>query len=129
MIGYVTLGTHDMDRAAKFYDVVLAEMGAKRIDTSERFTYWGKKRGLGLLAICRPHDEQPATVGNGVMVALAVRDRDVVGRVHERAMGEGAADEGAPGPRGPGFYGAYFRDLDGNKICIFTYEDGGPPAS
>jgi catechol 2,3-dioxygenase-like lactoylglutathione lyase family enzyme len=129
MIGYVTLGTNDMARALAFYDAVLAELGAQRFDTSEKFAFWGKRRGLGLLAVYTPHDGRPATVGNGVMVALAVRSRDRVQHVHRTALALGAQDEGAPGPRGDTFYGAYFRDLDGNKLCVFTYENGGPAPS
>ena len=127
MIGYVTLGTNDMARATAFYDAVLGEMGAKRFNTSERSAYWGKRPGLGMLAVYKPHDGKPASVGNGVMVALGVRARDQVERMHRTALSLGAPDEGAPGSRGAGFYGAYFRDPDGNKLCVFTYEDGGPP--
>ena len=122
MIGYVTLGTNDLARASAFYDALLAEIGAKRLDTSEGFAYWGKRRGLGMLGVYTPRDGKPATVGNGVMVALAVRARDQVERVHRTALSLGALDEGAPGPRGATFFGAYFRDLDGNKLCVFTYE-------
>lgn len=122
MIGYVTLGTNDMAAAVAFYDALLSEMGARRFDTTEHFAYWGKRRGLGMLAVFTPHDGKPASVGNGVMVALAVRNRDQVAHVHRTALALGAQDEGAPGPRGVGFYGAYFRDRDGNKLCVFTYE-------
>jgi catechol 2,3-dioxygenase-like lactoylglutathione lyase family enzyme len=126
MIGYVTLGTNDIARATAFYDALLAEMGAKRFDTGGRFAYWGKRRGHGMLAVYTPHDGKPATVGNGVMVALGLRARDQVERMHRTALSLGARDEGAPGPRGAGFYGAYFRDPDGNKLCVFTYEGDGP---
>jgi catechol 2,3-dioxygenase-like lactoylglutathione lyase family enzyme len=122
MIGYTTLGTHDLPRAIAFYDTVLVEIGAKRFDTSERVAYWGRRRAAGMLAVCLPHDGEPASVGNGVMVALGVRARDQVDRAHRVALSLGARDEGAPGPRGANFYGAYFRDLDGNKLCVFTYE-------
>lgn len=126
MIGYVTLGTNDLARSIAFYDALLSETGATRFDTSDHFAYWGKRRGLGMLAIFTPHDGNPATVGNGVMVALALRGRELVERMHRKALSLGAPNEGDPGPRGPGFYGAYFRDPDGNKLCVFTYEDGGP---
>jgi catechol 2,3-dioxygenase-like lactoylglutathione lyase family enzyme len=125
MIGYVTLGTNDMARAIAFYDTLLAEIGAKRFDTSERFAFWGKRRGLGMLAVYTPHDGKLATVGNGVMVALGVRSRDQVERVHRTALSLGAPDEGAPGLRGASFYGAYLRDPDGNKLCVFSYETVG----
>jgi predicted lactoylglutathione lyase len=73
--------------------------------------------------VTRPYDGQPATVGNGNMAALAMPSREMVDRLHSRALELGGSDEGAPGlrtPEGPGaFYGAYFRDLDGNKLCVF----------
>jgi catechol 2,3-dioxygenase-like lactoylglutathione lyase family enzyme len=128
MIGYVTLGTNDLARSISFYDAVLAEIGVQRFDTDGGSAYWGKRRGLGMLSVYKPYDGKPATVGNGVMVALAVRGREQVENCHRKALSLGAADEGAPGLRGPTFYGAYFRDLDGNKLCVFTYENGGPPA-
>lgn len=122
MIGYVTLGTNDLVRAAAFYDAFFPHLGAKRIFGGDRSIYWGKRPGLGLLALTLPHDGEPATVGNGVMVALAARDRATVDGAHAAALSLGAVDEGAPGPRGDAFYGAYFRDPDGNKLCVFTYE-------
>jgi catechol 2,3-dioxygenase-like lactoylglutathione lyase family enzyme len=126
MIGYVTLGTNDLARAIAFYDAVLAEMDVQRFVATDGFAYWGKRRGVGMLAVYKPNDGGPATVGNGVMVALALRSRDLVQRVHRIALSLGAPDEGAPGPRGDSFYGAYFRDPDGNKLCVFTYENSGP---
>ena len=100
MIGYVTLGTNDLARAIAFYDAVFAEMGVQRFVATEGFAYWGKRRGLGMLAVYKPNDGRPATVGNGVMVALPVRSRDCVEHVHRTALSLGAPDEGAPGPRG-----------------------------
>jgi len=128
MIGYTTLGTDDLARAIAFYDVVLAEVGAKRFDTNERCAYWGKRRGMGMLALFKPYDGRPASVGNGVMVALGVRTREQVESAHRTALALGGANEGAPGPRGGGFYGAYFRDPDGNKLCVFAHEDEGMTA-
>ena len=125
MIGYVTLGTNDIARAKAFYDALLTTVGAKRLYSGERYAYWGRRPGVGMLAIVEPYDGQPATVGNGLTVALGVRDRDQVCKVHRCALSLGATDEGTPGPRGEGFYGAYFRDLDGHKLCIFTYETEG----
>jgi catechol 2,3-dioxygenase-like lactoylglutathione lyase family enzyme len=120
MIGYVTLGTRDLQRAAAFYDAVLAPLGGQRVIDSERMVHWGKPGRSGMLAVIKPYDRQPPTVGNGVMVALSTRSREIVERVHELALSHGAADEGAPGVRLPEFYGAYFRDLDGNKLCVYT---------
>lgn len=120
MIGYVTLGTNDLDKASRFYDALLAELGAKRIMESERYIAWGTAPDAPALSVTRPFDGHPASVGNGVMVALAVDSQDKVRTVYDKAMELGASDEGAPGPRGDsGFYAAYFRDLDGNKLNAF----------
>jgi catechol 2,3-dioxygenase-like lactoylglutathione lyase family enzyme len=118
MIGYVTIGSNDLERAKSFYDVVLAELGGKRSFASDRMQGYGAGGGP-MIAICKPYDDQPATVGNGMMVSLAAPSRDLVHKVHATALAHGAQDEGAPGPRGDTFYGAYFRDLDGNKFCVF----------
>ena len=72
-----------------------------------------------MLGVIKPFDEQSATVGNGVMVALSVESRDQVDAVYQKAMALGAADEGAPGERQTGFYVGYFRDLDGNKLAVY----------
>jgi predicted lactoylglutathione lyase len=118
MIGYVTVGSNDFEKAKAFYDVVLAELGAKRSMTMDRIQGYSAAQGP-MLAVCKPYDEKPATVGNGMMVSLAAPDRATVDKVYAKALGAGATDEGAPGLRGETFYGAYFRDLDGNKFCVF----------
>ena len=119
MIGYVTLGTNDIDRAAAFYDALLTELGAKRLMELGRLIGWGASFDKPMLAVTQPYDGNAATVGNGTMVALGVPETGDVDRLHAKALELGAADEGAPGPRGPGFYGGYFRDLDGNKLVFF----------
>lgn len=119
MIGYATLGTNDLPRACAFYDALMAEIGAKRLMDFGRGICWGvsmDKPGLGIMT---PFDGKPATVGNGVMVALVVTDRALVDKVYHKALALGGTDEGAPGDRGEGFYAAYFRDLDGNKLNCF----------
>ena len=117
MIAYVTLGTNDMNRAAAFYDALLAEIGAKRVMDTDRIKLWGTA-GSPNLAIANPFDGKPATVGNGVMVALAVDSPEKVDAIHKKALELGGTDEGAPGRRGgeKGPYIGYFRDLDGNKL-------------
>ncbi len=119
MIGYVTLGTNDLARAAKFYDTLLAEIGAKRVMESERFIAWGTGPDSPGLGLTMPYDGKPATVGNGVMVALVVDSQEKVDRVYNKAIELGAKDEGPAGPRGDGFYAGYFRDPDGNKLNAF----------
>jgi len=122
MIGYLTLGTNDLARAAKFYDALLAEVGAKRWMESDRHVAWTADPGKTGLSVCKPFDGKPATAGNGTMVALAAGSTAQVDAIYKKAMELGAKDEGAPGPRGPGYYGAYFRDLDGNKLNAFFIE-------
>jgi catechol 2,3-dioxygenase-like lactoylglutathione lyase family enzyme len=117
MIGYVTVGTNDLEKAKAFYDALAAELGARRTFASERMQGYGG--GGAMLAVCTPHDGKSATVGNGTMVSLAAPSKEVVDKVHAKALALGAKDEGAPGPRSDTFYGAYFRDPDGNKICVF----------
>jgi predicted lactoylglutathione lyase len=119
MIGYVTLGTNDLPRAAAFYDALLAEVGARRLWEFDRGIAWGTAKDKPSLAIMKPYDGNPATVGNGVMVALAVDSRDKVDRVYRKALELGGKDEGPAGPRGDGFYAGYFRDPDGNKLDVF----------
>jgi predicted lactoylglutathione lyase len=118
MIGYVTLGTNDLARAATFYDALLGDIGAKRQWDSQGGIGWGKSKGP-TLAVMKPFNGQAATIGNGSMTALAFRTTGEVDAVHAKALALGGDDEGAPGPRGGNFYGAYFRDLDGNKLCAF----------
>jgi len=119
MIGYATLGTNDLPRAAAFYDALLGEIGAKRLWEFDRGIGWGVGKDQPTLAVMRPYDGNRATVGNGVMVGLLVATREMVERVHARALALGGKDEGAVGPRGDGFYAGYFRDLDGNKLNAF----------
>jgi len=120
MIGYVTLGTNDLERAARFYDALLGEIGAGRFMEEESFIAWAVAPGQPGLAASKPFDGNAASVGNGVMVALAVKTPEQVQKLHARALELGGADEGAPGPRGDsGFYAGYFRDLDGNKLNAF----------
>ena len=119
MLGYVTLGTNDMARAARFYDALLAEFGAKRAMEMDSFIAWSSGPGSAMVSVIKPYDGKPATVGNGVMVALQAGSTAQVDAVHRKALSLGGKDEGAPGPRGDGFYAAYFRDLDGNKLNAF----------
>jgi catechol 2,3-dioxygenase-like lactoylglutathione lyase family enzyme len=120
MIGYVTLGTDDIPRAAAFYDKLLELFGARRFMESDRFVAWGVSPDKPMLGVVRPFDGKPASVGNGVMIALAVDSPEKVKAVHARALELGGKDEGAVGPRGDsGFYAGYFRDLDGHKLDVF----------
>lgn len=119
MIGYVTLGTNDLQRNAAFYDAIAKVMGLPRMMEEDSFIAWGEMGGAPGVALTRPFNGEPATVGNGVMVALAAKDRAQVDAIHQAALDAGGTDEGAPGERGGGFYAGYFRDLDGNKLNAF----------
>lgn len=121
MIGYVTLGTNDFDRGVKFYDELLATIGAKRVLEFDRGISWAVSPTTPGLALVKPFDGKPASVGNGVMVALVVNERAKVDALYTKAISLGASNEGAPGDRGGGFYAAYFRDLDGNKLNAFCF--------
>ena len=122
MLSHSMLGTNDLERAVAFYDQVLELFGATRVFATPRLVAWGTKGPEFIVGL--PHDGQPATVGNGTMVALSAPTRAMVGEVHAKALAAGGADEGAPGVRGAdenGFYGAYFRDIDGHKVCVYRF--------
>lgn len=120
MIGYVTLGTRDLKRAAAFYDGLGKVLGVGRTMENERFIGWGTPSAAGGLGITYPFNNEPATVGNGVMVALVCKDRAQVDALYATALALGGTDEGPPGERFQGFYAGYFRDLDGNKLNGFV---------
>jgi catechol 2,3-dioxygenase-like lactoylglutathione lyase family enzyme len=122
MIGYVTLGTTDLARGAPFYDAIAKELGTARMMENEQFIAWGTPGGGAGIGLTRPFDGNPASVGNGSMVALAAKDKAQVDRLHALALSLGGRCEGPPGPRGEGFYAAYFRDLDGNKLSAFVMD-------
>jgi predicted lactoylglutathione lyase len=120
MIGYVTIGTNDLERAIQFYDELFATIGIRRLWKAGDMAAWGPSRQETALCVTAPYDGNTATVGNGVMIALKVGNREQVDALHARALELGCADEGSPGPRGEhGFYGGYFRDLDGNKLNAY----------
>jgi catechol 2,3-dioxygenase-like lactoylglutathione lyase family enzyme len=131
MLGYVTIGTNDIERARGFYDAVLGVIGARRVmefPDERGFTLYGTGSRSPGLAVTKPYNGEPAQPGNGTMPAIGVGSREKVERVHAKALELGGSDEGRPGVRGPdgdrAFYGAYFRDLDGNKLCVFSIGAG-----
>ncbi|MAF61523.1 MULTISPECIES: VOC family protein [Pseudomonadota] len=125
MIGYVTVGSNDLDKARGFYAGLVGALGGSELMRMEEngFTLFGTAWGTPGIAITRPYNGEPATVGNGMMIALAMDARSKVDMLHAKALELGGTCEGKPGLRGPegdqAFYGAYFRDLDGNKLCAF----------
>ena len=126
MIGYVTVGTNDLDRARSYYDELFASVGGKRlmqIDDQRGFTMYGVAMNRPGVVVLRPFDGRPAQPGNGTMVAIVMDDKAKVDAFHARALELGGANEGDPGYRGNpknGYYFAYFRDLDGNKFAVFN---------
>ncbi len=120
MLGYTTIGVNDMARAEEFYGSLLAEVGARQLFGQDRIKFYGTGPGAAMLAICIPYDEQAPNPGNGNMIAIPGGSNEGVDKLYAKAIELGATDEGEPGERIPGvFYGAYVRDLDGNKICFF----------
>lgn len=119
MLGYVTIGTNDLPRATAFYDTLLAPLGIKRIMDFGRGYAWGTTMDKPGFAVMIPFDQKPATPGNGTMSAIVVDSHEKVASTHALALQLGGTDEGPVGPRGPGFFAGYFRDLDGNKINVF----------
>jgi catechol 2,3-dioxygenase-like lactoylglutathione lyase family enzyme len=124
MLGYTTIGAKDLDRACGFYDALLAEIGAKQLFGMDRIKFYGKEMGQGMLAVCIPHDKKEHHCGNGNMIAIPGGSREGVDKLYATAIELGATDEGPPGERMPVFYGAYVRDLDGNKVCFFDMKLG-----
>lgn len=124
MIGYVTLGTNDLEQGARFYDALARELGTGRMMEWPGAIAWGAPGGSPGIGLTKPFDGAAASVGNGVMVAMEAKDRVQVDRLHAVALENGGTCEGPPGPRGEGFYAAYFRDPDGNKLNAFVMEGG-----
>ena len=120
MIGYVTIGTSDMNKACAFYDALLADMGGKQLFGMDRIKFYGTGQDAPMLAVCIPYDEQAQHHGNGNMIAIPCSGSEQIKAMYDKAISLGATDEGEPGERIPGmFEGAYVRDLDGNKLCFF----------
>ena len=120
MVGYATAGTNNLARAIAYYDELMGVVGATRILEYDRIVVWSDKPGGPMLGVCKPFDGNPATPGNGCMAGIRAASRRAVDRLHAKAIGLGGRDEGAPGDRGNGFYAGYFRDLDDNKLVVFS---------
>lgn len=119
MISYVTLGVSNLGAAKAFYSELLSDLGAKVLIDMDRISFIGKSMAAPMLAVCTPFDEAPASAGNGTMVAFAPGSQAGVDALYNKAIALGATCDGAPGVRIPNvFYGAYVKDLDGNKLCF-----------
>jgi len=121
MISYTTVGTNDLKKAVAFYDALFGEIGVGQLWSDDNFVGYGPGMDQPMFAVCKPHDGQAASVGNGTMIALACPDKEAVHKIYDKAIELGAQDEGPAGPRGDtGFYCGYFRDPDGNKLNAFA---------
>jgi catechol 2,3-dioxygenase-like lactoylglutathione lyase family enzyme len=130
MFSYVSLGSNDLPRAVRFYDATLGTLGHRRCDTKDEPNWdnwfgWGTYADGGArelaLWVCEPFDGQPASAGNGTMIALRAETRKAVDEFHAAALLHGGTSEGAPGLRpqyNANFYAAYVRDPDGNKLAV-----------
>ena len=121
MIGYITLGTNDMSKAVAFYDQLFDSIGAGRFMETDEFVAWATAPDQPGFSVTKPFNKEPATVGNGTMIAIMMDSPEKVDSFYHKAISLGATDEGAPGARDEGgnFYAGYFRDLDGNKLNAF----------
>lgn len=123
MIGYVTIGALDVEKAMPFYDAVLGAIGYERQFFDGGWAGYGPKGQDANTFVCPPFDGQSARGGNGIMIAFLAPSKDAVAAAHTAALAQGGIDEGGPGPRpadSTSFYGAYMRDPTGNKIAVFT---------
>ena len=122
MLGYCTLGTNDLTAAAEFYEPIAQILGHSRIMESERNVMWGSPGQGAMFGVITPYDGQAANSGNGTMFGFQAETEDQVHRVYDHALANGGSDEGPPGPRGGDqFYGAYFRDPQGNKLVVYRF--------
>jgi catechol 2,3-dioxygenase-like lactoylglutathione lyase family enzyme len=119
MIGYTTIGTKDLAKALAFYDAFLAELGGKRVMETKQGQLYGFAQGP-LFGVTKPFNGENQNCGNGNMIALRCPTKEKVDAVYAKALSLGGSDEGPAGDRGGGFYAGYFRDPDGNKLCVFT---------
>ena len=124
MIGYVMVGTNNLDKAIIFYDEVLKIINLTRKDTDDVCAGYTQNNGDGSIEfyVTKPSNKKTATFGNGTQVSFLVSSREIVDKFHEIALKVGGTSEGSGGerPEGSGVYYSYIRDLDGNKICAFT---------
>ncbi len=124
MVGYVTIGSKNLEKSCAFYDQLLALVGAKQLFGLDRIKFYGTAMGAPMIAVCTPYDGGTQSPGNGNMIAIPGGSREGVDKLYKKAIELGASDEGPPGERMPVFYGGYVRDLDGNKLCFFDMKMG-----
>ena len=125
MIGFVMVGTNDLNKAIKFYDVLLEVINLKRTVANERYAGYSSKENAGdsvEFYVSSPVNKKKATYGNGTQISFIVNSKETVDKFYNLGIKLGGKDEGTPGIRSGDYY-CYIRDLDGNKICSFTKID------
>lgn len=122
MIGYVTVGVRDMEKAKAFYTELLADLGASVLMDMGRIAFIGTGMDAPMLSVCIPHNEGDPQPGNGNMVAITAPSKEKADELYHKAIALGGSCEGEPGQRIPDmFYGAYVRDPDGNKLGFYVF--------
>jgi len=122
MFAFITIGTNSIKKSSNFYDKILIILDIIRVDEDERYVGYAKEKteNLADFYIMKPFNKKEATIGNGTMISFNAKNKEKVEEFHKKALELGATNEGDPGPRHSKNYYAYFRDLDGNKICVYT---------
>ena len=118
LVGYVTVGTNNKSKAIDFYSPIMKELGADQFFSDDKMNCWAIHQTY-LFAVAEPYDGNKASVGNGTMIGFPTNSSEKVDKLYALALSLGGLDEGPPGARGGGFYGAYFRDLEGNKLVFY----------
>ena len=121
MIGFVMIGTNNLDKATKFYDSLLNTIDLQRVVTNKKYAGYALKDKPDDVEfyVTNPVNKEKATFGNGTQISFLINSKDLVNSFYNVGIKLGGKDEGAPGIRSGDYY-CYFRDLDGNKICAFT---------
>ena len=119
-LSHVAVGSNDLTKAKTFYDSLFGDFGISPMYEHPSGGRVYGKNGAAIFCVLGPYDKQPASVGNGSMVAFKCDTQEEVRAMHSKGLALGGTDEGAPGERIPNMYFAYFRDLDGNKLCAYS---------
>ena len=121
MFSFVTLGTNNLDKSKILYNELLYLIDIVKAEEEERYVGYAKKDNLNNIEfyLMKPHNKKEATFGNGTMITFRAETKESVINIYNLALKLGGVDEGSPGPRHNEDFYAYFRDLDGNKICIY----------